>query len=111
MTTGRVIDQWHTGTMTNKVPEIRAAFPNAYVEINVEDAKRLNINNGDSVLVETRRGKLTLPARVGEVCRPGLIFTPFFDAKKLVNELTVDAIDDISKQPEFKICAARIARA
>lgn len=110
MTTGRVIDQWHTGTMTNKVPEIRKSFPNAYVEINAQDAKRLNINNGDSVSVETRRGKLTLPAVVGEVCLPGLIFTPFFDAKKIVNDLTVDAVDDISKQPEFKICAARIAK-
>lgn len=110
MTTGRVIDQWHTGTMTNKVPEIRKSFPNAFVEINVQDAKRLNINNGDNVSVETRRGKLTLPAVVGEVCLPGLIFTPFFDARKLVNDLTVDAVDDISKQPEFKICAARIAK-
>jgi nitrate reductase NapA len=111
MTTGRVIDQWHTGTMTNKVPEIRKSFPNAFVEVNVQDAKRLGINNGDNVVVETRRGKLTLPALVGEVCLPGLIFTPFFDAKKLVNELTVDAVDDISKQPEFKICAAKISKA
>jgi nitrate reductase NapA len=111
MTTGRVIDQWHTGTMTGKVPEIRQSFPHAFVEINVEDAKRLSIVNGDAITVETRRGRLDLPARVGEVCRPGLIFTPFFDARKLVNDLTVDAVDDISKQPEFKICAARIAKA
>jgi nitrate reductase (cytochrome) len=110
LTTGRVIDQWHTGTMTNKVPEIRRSFPNAYVEINTEDAKKLGINNGDAVAVETRRGKLTLPAVVGGVCLPGLIFTPFYDAKKLVNELTVDAVDDISKQPEFKICAAKITK-
>jgi len=80
------------------------------VEINVQDAARLGINNGDNVRVETRRGGLVLPAVVGEVCLPGLIFTPFFDAKKLVNDLTVDAVDDISKQPEFKICAARIAK-
>jgi nitrate reductase NapA len=111
LTTGRVIDQWHTGTMTNKVPEIRSSFPSAFVEVNAQDAKRLGIANGDAVNVETRRGKLTLPARVGEVCRPGLIFAPFYDANKLVNDLTVDAIDDISKQPEFKICAARIAKA
>ncbi len=111
LTTGRVIDQWHTGTMTGKVPEIRKSFPHAFVEVNVEDAKRLGIGNGDAVRLQTRRGELTLPARVGEVCRPGLVFAPFFDAAKLVNDLTVDAVDDISKQPEFKICAARIARA
>lgn len=111
LTTGRVIDQWHTGTMTSKVPEIHKAFPTAFVEVNQEDAKRLGVANGDAVRLETRRGALTLPARVGDVCRPGLVFTPFYDAKKLVNELTVDAIDDISKQPEFKICAVRVTKA
>jgi nitrate reductase NapA len=110
LTTGRVIDQWHTGTMTGKVPEIHKAFPTAFVEINQEDAKRMSIANGDAVRLETRRGALTLPARVGEVCRPGLVFTPFYDAKKLVNELTIDAVDDISKQPEFKICAAKVTK-
>ncbi|MFU2207259.1 molybdopterin oxidoreductase family protein [Solidesulfovibrio sp. C21] len=110
LTTGRVIDQWHSGTMTGKVPEIHKAFPSAFVEINQDDAKRLGIANGDAVRVETRRGTMDLPARVGEVCRPGLIFLPFYDAKKLVNELTIDAIDDISKQPEFKICAARVTK-
>jgi nitrate reductase NapA len=111
LTTGRVIDQWHTGTMTNKVPEIHKAFPAAFVELNQDDAKRLGIANGDAVRLETRRAALTLPARVGEVCRLGLVFTPFYDAKKLVNELTVDAVDDISKQPEFKICAAKVTKA
>ena len=110
LTTGRVIDQWHTGTMTGKVPEIHKAFPTAFVEVNQEDAKRLGVANGDTVRVETRRGSVDLPARVGEICRPGLVFAPFYDAKKLVNELTVDAIDDISKQPEFKICAAKVTK-
>ncbi|MBI5520823.1 MAG: nitrate reductase [Desulfovibrio sp.] len=111
LTTGRVIDQWHTGTMTNKVPEIRKAFPAAFVEVNQEDAKRLGIANGDNVRLDTRRGSLVLSARVGEVCRPGLVFAPFYDAQKLVNELTVDAVDEASKQPEFKICAVRVSKA
>lgn len=111
LTTGRVIDHWHTGTMTMKVPELRRSFPAAYVELNSSDAKKLKINNGDEVLLTTRRGKITLPARVGDVCNPGLVFVPWYDAKKLINLLTIDAFDPGSKQPEFKICATKVAKA
>ena len=81
LTTGRVLDHWHTGTMTMKVPELRRSFPKAYVEINTEDAKKLGIRMGDKVLLETRRGKMVFEARVGDVCRPGLVFVPWFDAE------------------------------
>jgi len=111
LTTGRVIDQWHTATMTGKVPELHNAFPNAYVELNDADAKTLGIANGDMVNLTSRRGAMDLPARVGEVCRPGLVFVPFFDNKKLINELTSDAVDDLSKEPEFKICAVKVKKA
>ena len=111
LTTGRVIDQWHTGTMTMKVPELRKSFPRAYVEVNTQDAKKLGIKHGDDVLLETRRGKMVFTSRVGDVCRPGLVFVPWFDAKKLINELTIDAFDPGSKQPEFKICAVKVRKA
>lgn len=110
LTTGRVLDHWHTGTMTMKVPELRRSFPKAYVEINTEDAKKLGINMGDKVLLETRRGKMVFEARVGDVCRPGLVFVPWFDVNLLINKLTIQAIDPISKQPEFKICAVKVSK-
>jgi len=110
LTSMRVIDHWHTMTMTGKVPELLRAHPGAYVEINPEDAKKANIVNGDTVIVETRRDSMPLPARVSDVCMPGLIAVPFHDPKKLVNKLFLDATDPISREPEYKICAARIRK-
>jgi len=108
LTTGRVIDHWHTATMTGQVPELRKAYPSAFVEVNPTDAEKLNIKNGDPVVLETRRDKMTFPARVTDTCMPGLVFCPFFDKKLLVNRLFHDAVDDISKEPEYKICATRV---
>ncbi len=111
LTTGRVIDHWHTGTMTMKVPELRRSFPKAYVEVNIEDAKEKGIKNGDNVLLTTKRDKMVFQAKVSDVCRPGLIFVPWYDAKLMINQLTLNAIDNGSKQPEFKICAVKISKA
>lgn len=108
LTTGRVIDHWHTSTMTGQVPELLKAYPSAFVEINPEDAKKLGIANGDQVVLETRRDKMTFPARVTDVCMPGLVFCPFFDKNKLVNKLFHDAVDFASKEPEYKICATKV---
>lgn len=110
LTTGRVIDHWHTGTMTMKVPELKKSFPNAYVEVNKDDAKKLGINNGDQIKLTTRRDKIDLPARVSDVCLPGLVFVPFHYADKLINKLTLDAFDPGSKQPEYKICATKVEK-
>ena len=111
LTSMRVIDHWHTATMTGKVPELRRANPAAFVEINPQDAEKAGIRHGDNVVVETRRDALVLPARVSDVCRPGLIAVPFFDKEKLVNKLFLDATDPASREPEYKICAARIRKA
>lgn len=111
LTSMRVIDHWHTATMTGKVPELMKANPAAFVEINPDDASALGINNGDMVVVETRRDAMELPARVSDVCKPGLIAVPFFDPKKLVNKLFLDATDPASREPEYKICAARLRKA
>ena len=108
LTTGRVIDHWHTATMTGNVPELHAAYPSAFVEINPDDAKKLNIVNGDKVTLETRRDKMVFPARVTDTCMPGLVFTPFFDKNLLVNKLFHDAVDAASKEPEYKICATKV---
>ncbi|MBQ9537616.1 MAG: nitrate reductase [Desulfovibrionaceae bacterium] len=111
LTSMRVIDHWHTATMTGKVPELLKANPAAFVEINSADAAKYNIKHGEMVIVETRRDAIALPARVSDICRPGLIAVPFFDAKKLVNKLFLDATDPGSREPEYKICAARLRKA
>ena len=111
LTTMRVIDHWHTATMTGKVPELQKANPSAFVEINPQDAAKAGIKHGDMVTLETRRDRMDLPARVSDVCRPGLIAVPFFDPKKLVNKLLLDATDPGSREPEYKICAVRIKKA
>ncbi|MBL8822924.1 MAG: molybdopterin-dependent oxidoreductase [Planctomycetia bacterium] len=110
--TGRVLEHWHTGTMTMRVPQLRRAMPGAYVEISRQDASALGVKTGDSIRLETRRGKLTLPAWVdgrGQ-CPPGHLFIPFFDEKLLCNLLTLEEHCPYSKQPDYKKCAARVVK-
>lgn len=110
--TGRVLEHWHTGTLTIRIPQLRRSVPQAYVELNREDARRLGIQNGEIVRLETRRGALDLPAWIDGRGQPppGSLFVPFFDERLLVNQLTLDAHDPFSKQPDYKKCAARVVR-
>ncbi|MFW5877017.1 MAG: molybdopterin-dependent oxidoreductase [Myxococcota bacterium] len=110
--TGRVLEHWHTGTMTMRVPQLRRAMPQAYVEMNRQDAKRLGIDNGEVVSLETRRGRMDVPVWIDGRGNPpsGSLFVPFFDERLLVNELTLDAHDPLSKQPDYKKCAARVRK-
>ena len=112
LNTGRVVEHWHTGSMTRRIPTLHRAVPSAYVEINPADAKRLNIHNGEQVRVVSRRGELTLSAILDGRGQPpmGQVFIPFFDEAYLVNELTLDAFCPISKQPDYKKCAVRIEK-
>jgi nitrate reductase NapA len=107
--TGRVIEHWHTGTMTRRIPELWRSMPNAYVEVNAKDADRLGVKNGDRLALESRRGKLELPVWIdGRGAPPqGTLFVPFFDETMLVNVLTLEAYDPFSKQPDYKKCAVR----
>ena len=111
--TGRVLEHWHSGTMTMRVPPLRRAMPHAYVEMHATDAAKLGVASGGMVEVETRRGTLTMPAMIDKRGKTpeGSLFVPFFDERLLINELTIDAIDPISKQPDYKKCAARVRRA
>lgn len=108
--TGRVLEHWHSGTMTQRIPQLHNAMPGAYVELNGEDAKRVGIRSGDRVRLETRRGALELAAWVGGRGEPavGHVFVPFFDERVPINELTLDAYDPFSKQPDYKKCAVRV---
>lgn len=112
LTTGRVLEHWHTGSMTRRIPELSRAMPAAYVELNPEDAAELDINNGEQVMVESRRGSMQLQAWIrGRGAPPrGTVFIPFFDETMLVNDLTLDALDPFSKQPDYKKSAVRLRR-
>ena len=112
LSTGRIIDHWHTTSMTGRIPELMRANPYAYVEINPADAKKLGIRPGDMVEVESRRGKNILPAKVYEGPIEGMVFVYWHDMHedRMINRVTKDAYDPGSKEPEFKICACRIKR-
>lgn len=110
LTTGRVLQQFHTGTMTRKTAGAnRLAGP--HVMMSVEDAQELGIHNNETVQVETRRGSIQTPAFVTEQIGKGTIYIPFHYAEAPANRLTITAVDPIAKIPEFKVCAARIKKA
>ncbi|WMJ73598.1 molybdopterin-dependent oxidoreductase [Cytophagaceae bacterium ABcell3] len=113
LNTGRVIEHWHSGSMTRRVKVLHQAVPHAYVELNPDDAKNLDIRNGEKVKLTTRRGTLTLPASINERAVPtrGQVFVPFFDEHMLINDLTLDAFCPISKQPDYKKCAVKVEKA
>ena len=110
--TGRVLEHWHTGSMTRRIPELSRAMPGGYVEIHAEDAADYGLRNGDRVRMESRRGSLELPVWIDGRGKPprGTVFIPFFDETLLVNDLTLDAIDPFSKQPDYKKSAVRIRK-
>jgi len=105
--TGRVLEHWHSGSMTRRVPELYRAFPNAVAFIHPEDARALDMRRGDMVELVSRRG--TMRTRVetrGRVKPPrGLVYVPWFDASQLINKLTLDATCPVSLQTDFKKCA------
>jgi nitrate reductase NapA len=111
LTTGRILEHWHTLTMTGTSPELNRAVPQAYVEINPIDAQKLGISDREKVKVITRRGELILPARVIDRPMPGSLFIPFHWREWMANILTIDAFDPGSKEPEYKVCAAKITKA
>lgn len=108
--TGRVLEHWHSGTMTRRVPQLARAVPRSYVEIHPEDARVVNIANGQMVRIQSRRGVCVLPARINGRGQPprGSVFVPFFDETKLINQVTLDVTCPISKEPDYKKCAVRI---
>ncbi|MBL0123971.1 MAG: nitrate reductase catalytic subunit NapA [Betaproteobacteria bacterium] len=110
--TGRVLEHWHTGTMTRRVPELYKAFPDAVVFMNPNDAKKRELKRGDVVKAVTRRGEIQLRVETkGRNKMPdGLVFIPFFDEHRLVNKLTLDATCPISKETDFKKCAVKIVK-
>jgi nitrate reductase NapA len=110
LNTGRVLEHWHTGSLTRRIPTLHRAVPRAYVEIHREDARAIGIRNGEMVRLVSRRGSMEIQARIDYRAQPprGQVFVPFFDESLLVNELTLDAYCPISAQPDYKKCAVRV---
>ena len=119
LTTGRTVYQFHTRTKTGRAPQLNAAAPHAWVELNAADATKLGIAEGDLVSINSPRGAIQVRASIGRI-RPGAVFVPFhygyFDVDRAdrtpraANELTVTAWDPVSKQPLFKVAAVRVAK-
>ena len=110
LSTGRVLEHWHSGSMTNRVPELHRAYPNAKLYMHPQDAKDRDFIRGQEVMVATRRGKVRTRVETRGRNRPprGLVFMPWFDASQLVNKLTLDATDPLSKETDFKKCACKV---
>ncbi|SEH86820.1 nitrate reductase NapA [Rhizobium tibeticum] len=110
LVTGRVLEHWHSGSMTMRVPELFKAFPGARVFMNAGDARKRRINQGAEVRIVSRRGEIRsrVETRGRNRMPPGVIFVPWFDASQLINKVTLDATDPISKQTDYKKCAVKI---
>jgi len=110
LTTGRVIWQWHTGTMTRRSWSLEKEAPIGWIEINPEDAKELGIKDNEVVRASTRRGSIEIPARVTPEIVRGVTFIPFHYREHPANRLTNNALDPIAKIPEFKACAVKVEK-
>jgi formate dehydrogenase alpha subunit len=111
LNTGRLLYHWHGGTLTRRVEGLLELAPRLEIAIHPSDARQLGVDTGSRVRVESRRGELTGYALVTEAVRAGAIFVPFVKlADSAANFLTNSASDPISKIPEYKVCAVRLAR-
>jgi anaerobic selenocysteine-containing dehydrogenase len=123
LTTGRTVYQFHTRTKTGRTPQLQAAAPETWVELNPDDAATANLEEGDLIAIESPRGRIQARARICGI-RPGVVFVPFHygywdrdpsrsestrDTDRAANELTITGWDPVSKQPLFKVAAVRIS--
>ncbi len=110
LSTGRRYYHYHTGTMTMRTGSLEVHYGREHLEINPADAERLDIRDGDTVRVSSRRGSVELEARITDVVLPGMVFTSFHFPEVAVNRLTNPARDSIAKIPELKVCAVKVER-
>jgi nitrate reductase NapA len=113
LVTGRVLEHWHSGSMTRRVPELHRAVPNAVLFMNPDDARKRGLKRGQAVRISSRRG--TVVSRVEtkgrNVMPEGVVFIPWFDESQLVNKLTLDSTCPISKETDYKKCACKVETA
>jgi formate dehydrogenase major subunit len=108
LNTGRLLEHWHTGSMTRRSFALDAIEPEAHVFLNPGDAADMGVAEGDYVRVSSRRGSIELRAKLSHRDTPGTCFIPFHFREAAANVLTIDEIDPVGKIPEFKFCAVRV---
>jgi formate dehydrogenase alpha subunit len=110
LTTGRRYAHYHTRTQTGNCPSLEKEFPETIVQVSFADAEKLNLKDGDSIKVTSRRGELVAPVRPGDIVPKGAIFMDFHFMEANPNVLLGTSLDPISKTPDYKVCAVRIEK-
>ncbi|WP_303906134.1 nitrate reductase catalytic subunit NapA [Thiohalomonas denitrificans] len=112
LSTGRVLEHWHSGSMTQRVPELHRAVPDAVIFMHPKDARKRRLRDGAKVKVVSRRGEIVTRVETRGRNRPpeGLVFVPWFDASRLINKVTLDATDPLSKETDYKKCAVKVVK-
>ena len=110
--TGRVMEHWHSGTMTRRVKSLYKSYPHATGNLHPADAKKLGLSTGDKVRISSRRGEVVLYVEAGGRVTPqeGMVYVPWFDEDVMINDVTLDAFCPISKQTDYKKCAVKIEK-
>ncbi|MEC8195334.1 MAG: nitrate reductase catalytic subunit NapA [Pseudomonadota bacterium] len=112
LVTGRVLERWHSGSMTRRVPELHRSYPYAQVFMHPEDARERGLRRGQEIVISTRRGDMhsRVETRGRNKMPKGVVFVPWFNEGQLINKLTLDATCPLSKETDFKKCACKIER-
>ena len=108
--TGRILYHYNAGSMTGRSEGLVDISGEGYIEMNISDAERLSIKDGEKVIVRSRRGEITTRARVGTKVKVGETWMPFHFSDSQVNYLTNPALDDLARIPEYKVCAVEVKK-
>lgn len=110
LTTGRILEHFHTGTMSRRSRILDELVPEGFVEVNPYDAQNNDLQDGELISVSSRRGSIRIKARVTEKTKPGVVFIPFHFYEAAANVLTIDALDPVAKIPEYKVCSCKMEK-
>ena len=110
LTTGRVVEQWHTGTMTDKIPSLSEGSGPGVFYINPQDARDIGVKTGDKIEVSSTYGTIKATVEISENETKGVLFAAFYDPKFLVNNIVADNFDPVSKEPEYKVTAVSVRK-
>ncbi len=110
LTTGRILEHYHSGSMSRRAEPLNEHVPTGWVEISPPLAKKLGVEQGQKVAVASRRGRIETFARVTEKVIGDVVFIPFHFAEAAANRLTNSALDPVAHIPEYKVCAVRIEK-
>ncbi|MDT8273700.1 MAG: molybdopterin dinucleotide binding domain-containing protein, partial [Desulfomonilia bacterium] len=111
LTTGRILYQYHTATMSRRSRGLNSRTPEVFVEMNPADAQRLDITQGQKLKISSRRGSIEVFAEVNDRCDEGVVFIPFHFTEAAVNRITNPVFDPVANIPEYKVCAVNIEKA